>query len=774
MTQGGRAQGEVTKGMERGLWGLLEHVADVILSIAPDGEIVQASPAAGHALGLGGAEIEGASYRDARFRYLRPDGSPLPPEETAIGRALSGWRPVTGVVSGIGGPDGTVTWFATSAVPLFESGGEMEGVVACLCDVSASVEEKRRLLIAETAIRANISAVATTDLDGRLTYVNPSFLKVWGYHSPGEVVGTSFAELCVEEERARGLIQSLSSGGGVRALELLGRRKDGTQFVVGLKASLIVDEGGKAVGITISLADITERLRAQQELVDSEEKYRGLVEDVDEGYLIIDGLTIVFANRRCDEYMGVPQGGLEGRSIIDFVAPEVREAVMEGYRTAMSGGGLRQQLELDITREDGSSFPAEIRMKDIEFKGRPAVALLIRDIIERRQAEEEIAHHTRRLRALLSIAQTVSQTLHLEELLDNALANIVEVMDADTGCIYLMDLDEKSLRLRAHRGLPPEIIAQMEMSQIDEEQLQKALEMRKQSVTVVPFSVKGQLYGLITVGSHSRRGFGPDDVDLLRAIGQQIGVGIEKARLFDEERRLRQELEEEMKRRVDFTRALVHELKTPLTVVLASSDLLVEELKEEPLLSLARNVNTGADNLSKRIDELLDLARGELGMLTLRPARMAPLPLLRGVADDVAPVAASHGQVLVVDLPPALPDIWGDEVHLRHVLLNLLDNAFKFTPEGGTITVRARAEGSFLIVEVEDTGPGIPQEEQARLFEPYHRVETDRERLSGLGLGLALGKTLVELHGGHIWVKSSIGEGSTFSFSIPLAGGAQQ
>jgi len=106
-------------------------------------------------------------------------------------------------------------------------------------------------------------------------------------------------------------------------------------------------------------------------------------------------------------------------------------------------------------------------------------------------------------------------------------------------------------------------------------------------------------------------------------------------------------------------------------------------------------------------------------------------------------------------------------------VLNLLINASKFTPEGGEITIRAREEDSKLIVEVQDNGPGIPENEQERLFQPYHRQIDDREHLSGLGLGLALCKNLVELHGGEIWVKSQVGKGSVFGFTIPVAAPSQ-
>ena len=238
---------------------------------------------------------------------------------------------------------------------------------------------------------------------------------------------------------------------------------------------------------------------------------------------------------------------------------------------------------------------------------------------------------------------------------------------------------------------------------------------------------------------------------------------------YEKERRLRHELEAEVQRRVEFTRALVHELKTPLTPIMSSSDLLVSGIREEPWLSVAQNIQRGAINLNKRIGELLDLARGEIGMLRLNPKRVDVFQLLSQVGNEMSVVASSNGQTLKVELPSSLPMVLADEDRLRQVVQNLLVNATKFTPEGGIITLRARTEKGSLLVEVQDTGRGIPEEEQRRLFQPYHRQLSDREHLSGLGLGLALCKNLVQLHGGRIWVQSQEGKGATFSFSIPIS-----
>jgi len=282
--------------------------------------------------------------------------------------------------------------------------------------------------------------------------------------------------------------------------------------------------------------------------------------------------------------------------------------------------------------------------------------------------------------------------------------------------------------------------------------------------------VRWMLEGVASVQYQGRRAAVGHSVDITERERAQEKL----EELYEQERKLRKELEAEAQRRIEFTRALVHELKTPLTPVLSSSELLAAELHEEPWVSIARNIHRGAANLNNRIDELLDLARGEIGMLQLDPKEVDALQLLHEIADDMTVVVSDNGQSLVLALAPSLPLVWADEERLRQVILNLLINASKFTPEGGKITLKAKEKDGALVVEVQDTGRGISEEEQQRLFQPYHRQINDRERLSGLGLGLALCKYLVELHGGKIWVESQVGKGSTFGFSVPLATASQQ
>jgi len=227
------------------------------------------------------------------------------------------------------------------------------------------------------------------------------------------------------------------------------------------------------------------------------------------------------------------------------------------------------------------------------------------------------------------------------------------------------------------------------------------------------------------------------------------------------------------KKRVEFISVTTHELKTSLTAIIASAELLSDELqlgkKSVPgrlIQSIIRNAHSIDERLS-RFPEMAKLLVGDL-QLQLEPVEIRQV--IHNATARFYPSIRSRSQSLSVELPDSLPLVKADRQYLEEILLTLIANASKFTPERGKIKVGAQQDGESLVVQVSDTGVGIPAEEQERIFQPYYQVNRNGEgKQTGSGLGLAITKSLVELHGGKIWLKSIVGQGSTFTFSLPIA-----
>ncbi|MNT34312.1 Non-motile and phage-resistance protein [compost metagenome] len=223
----------------------------------------------------------------------------------------------------------------------------------------------------------------------------------------------------------------------------------------------------------------------------------------------------------------------------------------------------------------------------------------------------------------------------------------------------------------------------------------------------------------------------------------------------------------------EFLSILSHELRTPLNAIMGFGSILNDELVgplNETQHSYLDHMLGGGEALLGLINDLLDMSRIQAGKFMLDPH---PIPLeraLKSVMNNLAPLAAKRRQQLFLDIPPELPLVMADEQRVTQILLNLVNNALKFTPEGGEIRLAVEADASALRVRVEDTGIGIAHDDMPKLFKPFSQVDMSNTRLvGGTGLGLSISKALVEAHHGQIGVSSEPGEGSCFWFTLPIA-----
>lgn len=238
---------------------------------------------------------------------------------------------------------------------------------------------------------------------------------------------------------------------------------------------------------------------------------------------------------------------------------------------------------------------------------------------------------------------------------------------------------------------------------------------------------------------------------------------------LEKERELRGDLQREITQRVNFMRALVHELKTPLTSMMLTSEMLDRNLSGEPNESYAKCLNHGILDLNLRIDELLDIARGEVGLLRLDYGLIDVKELVREVCEFMQPIFDANCQKFHITLDENIPKVRADFKRIKQVMLNLLDNAAKYTKCGGEVTLSIKSDGKNLDVMVKDNGVGISNGEIKSLFQMYSR-QNKEDNPSGLGIGLALSRIIIGLHEGTITVSSKEGKGSIFAFSIPLKG----
>jgi signal transduction histidine kinase len=405
------------------------------------------------------------------------------------------------------------------------------------------------------------------------------------------------------------------------------------------------------------------------------------------------------------------------------------------------------------------------------------------------------------LRALGEVGQAISSTLDLQTVLGTIVGRAVQLSESDAGVIYEYDEEREVFVPRATAHLEAEIVETMlampvrkgegatgRLAEMHEpiqvpDVLAAPAESRVRGALVragyrallaVPLVREGHLIGGLTVIRKATGAFAQETIELLQTFATQSSLAIQNARLFREIEEKSRQLEVASQHKSEFLANMSHELRTPLNAIIGFSEVLSERMfgelneKQEEYL---KDIYASGTHLLSLINDILDLSKIEAGRMELELTDFHLPTALDSALTLVRERAGRRSITLQRSVDDQLGEVRADERKIRQVVLNLLSNAIKFTPEGGQIGVAAVSKDGSVEVSVSDTGVGIAPEDQEAVFEEFRQVGTADKKVEGTGLGLTLCRKFVELHGGKIWVKSKLGAGSTFTFTLPVLRG---
>ena len=633
-----------------------------------------------------------------------------------------------------------------SAAPIVTAAGERLGVVLVFRDITELNQTREEL---DRYFTLSIELLCIAGTDGYFKRLNPVWEKVLGY-STNELMAKPFLEFIHPDDRQATIQESAKLDKGINTISFENRYrcKDGSYRWLSWSATPFAEKQ-----LIYAVArDVTELKRAEQALRQSEERNRLLFESNPHPVWVYDleTLAIIDVNEAAIRNYGYSREEFLTLTIKDIRPAEDVQAVLESV--AKSGPMLDENRIWRHRRKNGSMLDVEVTSHSIVYAGRNARLVVSTDITKRKQAEEALRQSEERFRLLITGVKDYA--------------------------IFMLDPDGRvaswnagAERFKGYQA--QEIIGQPSSRFYTPEDVAEGKPGR----------------GLRIAAAEGRA---EDEGWRVRKDGTQFWANVVITALHDEKGKLlgfskitrditerkqtqealmeaKEEAERSNKFKDQFLSTMSHELRTPLNAVLGFSDLLTEE-RYGPLNDRQRryltHIHTGGKHLLRLINDILDLSKIEAGRLQLAIESVPVDGSIAEVVDTLRPLADNKSQSLVVNTSPDL-GVRADATRFKQILMNLLGNAIKFTPEGGKIELTAQQLGEVVRVDVRDSGPGIPAEEQQRIFEAFHRLRQTEKSAEGTGLGLAITRRLVELHGGHLGLESQPGLGSCFYFTLP-------
>ncbi|HEX2139307.1 MAG TPA: PAS domain S-box protein [Woeseiaceae bacterium] len=665
--------------------------------------------------------------------------------------------------------------------PIHDESGAIIGASKIARDISDRKRAQEQEAYLAAIISSSSDAIISKDLNGTITSANEGAERIFGYPA-AELVGRPIHLLIPPERYAEEdmILRKLRAGERIDHLETVRVARDGRKLDISLSISPIRDESGKVIGVSKIARDITEQKRLARELAQQQEYFRVTLSSIGDGVIASDEEgRVTFMNPTAEELTGWLAGEAAGRplaEVFQIINEKNRRTVENPADLVMRSGhvvGLANHTVLK--HRDGSERPIADSAAPIRDKeGNPVGAVLVfRDVTEARRAEDALAEQREWFETTLeSIGDAVIATdVQGRVAFMNPIAEHLTGWKLDQArghsCAEVFNIINEESR-RTVESPVTRVLAEGVIVGLANHTILIAADGTEHPIDDSGAPIRnraGRIVGVVLVFR--------DIGDRRRIEAERRDVADERERLLNSERAARAEAERASRVKDEFVAMVSHELRTPLNAILGWTQLMLQSATDQDVIArgldvISRNTRVQAQLVS----DLLDVSRIASGKLRLSIEKVDLVSLVRNVIETVQQAGDSKEVGISQGYDAEAIPIAGDPARLQQIVWNLLWNAIKFTPEGGSVTVRVRTSAAGAEITVSDTGVGIKPEILPHIFERFNQAHLlGSQGVGGLGLGLSIVKHLVDLHGGTIKADSP-GEGQGATFTVVLPAGA--
>lgn len=763
-----------------------------IVLFKPDGTILKANKAALQMSGYTEDELKSISS----FLFVHPKDRKRTKKD--INAILSGKINSYKTEKRYLKKDGKELHTFLSVAVVKKSRGKVSELIAIIENVSETKEIKSELAHEQALLNSLIEGIPDSiyfkDKESRFIKANKAMLRKHGFKSDKEIIGKTDFELFGKEHAQQAYEDEqkiIQTGIPIINKEEKEDWADGRTTWVSTTKMPLYNNQGEIIGTFGVSRDITDKVIAEEQIKNSEKLYRSLFENsIDGMFLMTD--VVLDCNQAVCEMLQYDKEFLVGLSPAEF-SPEFQpdgkksiDSAKEKIEAALNG--VPQRFMWIHKRKDGELIETDVSLKDVSIGGEKLVQAILRDVTERNRNE--------RIReALFEISEAVYTAQDINQLYEKIHKVVGKLMSSKNFYIAIYNEAEQTISFpywvdeydppqptkKLSRGLTEYVLRTGKPALIDAE---RDLELRRlgeveligspQAIWLgVPLKVGEKTIGVIVVQDYeNEKAFGEEEVQILTFVSEQIAIAIERKRHTDEINRIADELRQLNNTKDKFFSIIAHDLRNPFITILGFTDLLLtdyKELDESEIIFYLEEMKKSAEISHNLLQNLLQWSRSQTGRIEFNPTKILLKNLVNVNLELLQPTAANKEIQIKSEV---VDDIYvhADEDMLNTIIRNLITNAIKFTPKGGTITIAAKGVGKYAEISVEDTGVGMSEATMANLF----RLDTTHSTLgtnqeAGTGLGLILCKEFVEKHDGKIWVESKLGVGSKFIFYLPLA-----